>query len=292
MAIDFIELLYKTFPTYRLGDLVTIAGRCAIESREDTIQAANELAELKNTGYNIHAMRGGTFKPRTSARSFQGLGEDGLKYLCEAREQTGLPIVTEIMDTRDIELFRRYRIDVLQIGSRNMQNYSLLRTIGESRGTTPVLLKRGMCSNMKEIEGAIGYLGNSGLIFFTLRGLQKIDYGNPDIRELMNKMMHQNPNYRFFNDVDEIVTVKNLVSDKEHIIVGFDPSHIAGNWQYVPQVAKEAVEHGADFLIIETVSEKQGGRKRKCDGEQGVVPTQLAQILDECNKIYRNRIQN
>lgn len=268
-----------------------IAGRCAIESREDAIQAANELIELRNNGYKIHGMRGGVFKPRTSYKSFQGLGEIGLIYLCEAREQTGFPIVTEIMDGGDIELFKRYGVDVWQIGSRNMQNYSLLKAIGETRGEIPVLLKRGMCSNMKEIEGAIGYLGDSGLVFFTLRGLQKMDYGNSEIRKLMECMKHQNPDYRFFNDVDEITTVKNLVKSKEHVVVGFDPSHIAGNWQYVPQVAKEAVEHGANFLIIETVSEKEYGRKRKCDGEQGLTPLQLARTLGECVNIHRNYIK-
>jgi len=281
---DYVSLFRDTplKKRYNNGDLPIIAGYCAVPDIERTIEMSRSLSKLPN----VVCVRGGAYKPRTKPDSFQGLGEEGLKYLVEARELTGLPIVTEIIDPGDVDLFGKYGVDVWQIGSRNMQNFPLLRKVGENRGKTPVLLKRGMSSKPEEVLGSIDYLGDTGLILLCLRGLQKMDYGNPEIARLREGMYHQNPEYRFHCDVDDIEPLKELLKDRNHVIVGFDPSHVSGSHVYVPKVSREAVEHSADFLLIETMLDNDERHGLKCDANQAITTSELEQLISELQKIY------
>ncbi len=275
--------LQKTFPAYKEGDLLVIAGPCAVESREDISNKAQRLAELRDQGYPIHGLRGGAFKPRTNPKSFQGLGEDGLRYLVEARERTGLPIVTEVMDPRQVDLFNRYGIDVWQIGSRNMQNYDLLREIGSNRDGKPVLMKRGMCAAPEEILGAIQYLGD-GPVLFCLRGLQWPIH-HPSLieksRELPHQRQHEGKDSRFWVDVDHIEHIRDYLKERQNnVIVGYDPSHPAGYWELVPQITRDAVDHGAEFLEIEIIGDEAERAHRECDGRQALTIDQLKGLMD------------
>ncbi|MBU7005277.1 3-deoxy-7-phosphoheptulonate synthase [Phosphitispora fastidiosa] len=204
--------------------LAIIAGPCAVEDRDLFIKAA---VQLKN--YGVQMLRGGAFKPRTSPYAFQGLAEEGLKILAEARRTTGLPVVTEVMDTRDVELVAGYA-DVIQIGSRNMQNFVLLKEVG--RGSTPVLLKRGLAATIEEWLMAAEYVmaeGNKNVILCE-RGIRTFE-----------------THTRNTLDISAIPAAHHL----SHLPVIVDPSHAAGKWGMVAPLAKAAVAAGADGLIIE-----------------------------------------
>ncbi len=204
--------------------LAIIAGPCAVEDRDLFIEAA---VKLKKTG--VQMLRGGAFKPRTSPYAFQGLAEEGLKILAEAKRITGLPVVTEVMDTRDVELVAGYA-DVIQIGSRNMQNFVLLKEVG--RGDRPVLLKRGLAATIEEWLMAAEYImaeGNNQIILCE-RGIRTFE-----------------THTRNTLDISAIPAVKHL----SHLPIIVDPSHAAGKWGMVAPLAKAAVAAGADGLIIE-----------------------------------------
>ena len=271
-------------------ELIVIAGPCTIESRED-FSILESVALLNEQQKIVHALRGGSYKPRTSPNSFQGLGREALEILREARERTGLPIVTEIMDLRNIELFLEMQVDIFQVGSRNMQNYELLKELG--RYNVPVLLKRGLAADFDEVKGAIDYLKFHHAdrpVMLCLRGLKKMDYGVSGIAGLRDSQRGQNIEYRFFSDAEDIKKAKEIVDGMKNVIVGFDPSHVAGHEKYVREISESAVENGADFLMIEVIRNESQRPLRQCDGKQAVVVNNLNTLLQSCRTIYGNRI--
>jgi 3-deoxy-7-phosphoheptulonate synthase len=201
-----------------------MAGPCSVESREQILATADAV---KAAGATI--LRGGAFKPRTSPYSFQGLEEEGLRLLAEARERTGLPVVTEAMDASQLDLVARYA-DMIQIGARNMQNYPLLREAGRVR--LPVLLKRGVSATLEELLLAAEYILNEGNYQVVLceRGIRGF-----------------NSHTRYTLDLSAVPVLKRLT----HLPVVVDPSHGTGKWRYVAPMARAAVAAGADGLMIE-----------------------------------------
>jgi 3-deoxy-7-phosphoheptulonate synthase len=204
--------------------ICVMAGPCTVESPQMLFDTARLVKER-----GAHVLRGGAFKPSTSPYSFHGMGEEGLRLLAEAREQTGLPVITEVMDTRDVELVSRYA-DILQIGTRNMANYSLLREVGESR--TPVMLKRGWASTIEEWMQAAEYIASRGNynIILCERGIRSFETYT-----------------RNTFDINAIPAVKEL----SHLPIVADPAHGTGRWTLVNAVARGALAAGADGLMIE-----------------------------------------
>ncbi len=231
------------------GRLVVIGGPCSVETEEDVVATARAV---KAAG--AHMLRGGAFKPRSSPHAFEGHGEDGLRILAAARAETGLPIVTEVVDTRDVELVSRYA-DVLQIGSRNGQNFPLLKEVG--RTEKPVLLKRGMWATIEEWLLAAEHIlsmGNRNLILCE-RGIRTYEAAT-----------------RFTFDVNAIALVKRL----SHLPVLGDPSHGTGHWYLVEPVALAAVAAGADGLLIEVHPNPD---KALSDGAQSLTFENFEQLM-------------
>jgi len=232
-------------------EIVIFAGPCAVENKEYFFETARYV---KSAGAKI--LRGGAFKPRTSPYAFQGLQEDGLKMLAEAREMTGLKIVTEVIDPRDVELVAEYA-DIIQIGARNMQNFRLLQEIGASM--KPVLLKRGISSTIEEWLMAAEYM--------MLEGNQKIILCERGIRTYETAT-------RNTLDISAIPVSK----EHSHLPVIVDPSHSAGTWKYVSPLSKAAIAAGADGLIIEVHSNPE---KALCDGPQSLKLDTFSQLVKE-----------
>lgn len=235
--------------------VVVMAGPCAIENKETYIDTAKKV---KETGADI--LRGGAFKPRTSPYSFQGLEEDGLKIMAEAREITGLKLVTEVVDTRDVELVASYT-DIIQIGARNMQNFRLLKEVGLYK--KPVLLKRGLSATIEEWLMAAEYIiseGNQNVILCE-RGIRTFETAT-----------------RNTVDLSAIPVVKEL----SHLPIIVDPSHATGTWKYVSALSKGAVATGADGLIIEVHSDPNCAL---CDGPQSLRPSKFSQVMEELEKV-------
>ncbi|MCM8790856.1 MAG: 3-deoxy-7-phosphoheptulonate synthase [Candidatus Omnitrophica bacterium] len=235
--------------------LVIMAGPCSVEDEKLLINIAKKV---KSAGATV--LRGGAFKPRTSPYSFQGLGEKGLKYLAQARKETGLKIVTELMDLRDTELVAKYA-DIIQIGARNMQNFNLLKEVGKTR--KPVLLKRGMSSTIKELLMSAEYVlseGNFNVILCE-RGIRTFEDAT-----------------RFTLDINAIAVVKSL----SHLPIIVDPSHATGKWGLVGAASKAAVAAGADGLIIEVHPNPE---EAFSDGEQSLYPENFAKLMKEVKKI-------
>jgi 3-deoxy-7-phosphoheptulonate synthase len=231
------------------GSLVIMAGPCAVEDYDRTLATALALKE-----YGVHVFRGGAFKPRTSPYSFQGLGKEGLEILAAVRDATGLPVVTEVLDTRDVELVCRYA-DVIQIGSRNMHNYALLREAG--RAQKPVLLKRGLAATLEEWLLAAEYVlaeGNDRVVLCE-RGIRTFE-----------------THTRNTLDVSAIAAAKSL----SHLPVIADPSHAAGRRDLVAPLALAAVAAGADGVMVE-VHPCPG--EALCDGEQSLDPAAFARLV-------------
>ncbi|MGB9672747.1 MAG: 3-deoxy-7-phosphoheptulonate synthase, partial [Anaerolineales bacterium] len=210
--------------TIGTNSIVLIAGPCSVESRSQLLETAYAVKEA-----GAHALRGGAYKPRTSPYAFQGLGEEGLEILAEARELTGMPIVTEVMSTEQVKLVTKYA-DVLQIGARNMQNYALLHAAGESQH--PVLIKRGMMATIEELLMAAEYVlsHDNRRVILCERGIRTFETAT-----------------RNTTDINAIPVLKSAT----HLPVILDPSHSTGNWEYVTAVARAAIAAGADGLIIE-----------------------------------------
>jgi 3-deoxy-7-phosphoheptulonate synthase len=232
-----------------------IAGPCAVENRTMIVSIAEKV---KNAGASF--LRGGAFKPRSSPYSFQGLREEGLKYLSEAREKTGLPIVTELMDPRDIEIVIRYS-DVVQIGTRNMQNFSLLLEVGMC--DKPILLKRGLSATIKEWLMAAEYIMS--------RGNQKVILCERGIRTFETAT-------RNTLDLSAVPLLKQLT----HLPIVVDPSHGVGKWDLVAPMSKAAVAAGADGLIIEVHTNPE---EALSDGEQSIKPSAFKKLMDELKPI-------
>jgi 3-deoxy-7-phosphoheptulonate synthase len=238
------------------GDEMTVmAGPCSVESREQII----ETAKIVKAG-GAQILRGGAFKPRTSPYSFQGLGEEGLKLMAEAREETGLKIVTELMDIEHIDVVCKYT-DIIQIGARNMQNYSLLKEIGKL--DKPVMLKRGMAATIKEWLLAAEYVMNNGNhnVILCERGVRTFG------EETRNTM-----------DLSSIPLVQQL----SHLPVIADPSHGTGRWELVIPVARAAVAVGADGIMVEVHPDPQNALS---DGPQSLKPKNFNLMMDELKAI-------
>ncbi|MCS6909419.1 MAG: 3-deoxy-7-phosphoheptulonate synthase [Anaerolineales bacterium] len=235
--------------------LVVIAGPCSVESRSQILETALAVKEAGAT-----ALRGGAFKPRTSPYSFQGLGEEGLQYLAEARDMTGLPIVTEAMSEEQVTLVARYA-DVIQIGARNMQNYDLLRAAGKA--DKPVLLKRGMMSTIEELLMSAEYIlaGGNSRVMLCERGIRTFE------RYTRNT-----------TDINAIPVIKQLT----HLPVLLDPSHGTGKWEYVIPVARAAIAAGADGLLVEV---HPNPVEALSDGAQSLKPEKFAQLVREVRRI-------
>jgi len=232
-------------------DLAIIAGPCTVESRAQIVETAHAVREAGAT-----ALRGGAFKPRTSPYAFQGLGEEGLRYLAEAREATGLPVVTEVMDPQAVPLVCQYA-DVLQIGARNMQNYTLLHAVGESQH--PVLLKRGMSSTIEELLMAAEYILSHGNMRVMLceRGIRTFETYT-----------------RNTFDLNAIPVIKQI----SHLPILADPSHAVGKYEYVESVALGAVAAGADGVIVEVHLDPENAAS---DGRQSLKPERFAALVEK-----------
>jgi 3-deoxy-7-phosphoheptulonate synthase len=232
-----------------------IAGPCAVESKTMIVSIAEKV---KNAGATF--LRGGAFKPRSSPYSFQGLGEEGLRYLLEAKKKTGLPIVTELMDPRDIEIIIKYS-DVIQIGTRNMQNFRLLLEVGMCN--KPILLKRGLSATIKEWLMAAEYIMS--------RGNQEVILCERGIRTFETAT-------RNTLDISAIPLLKQLT----HLPVMVDPSHGVGKWDLVAPMSKAAVAAGADGLLIEVHTNPE---EALSDGEQSIKPTAFKKLMEELKPI-------
>jgi len=238
------------------GDkLHVMAGPCAIEGREEAL----EIAEIAAKG-GAKILRGGAFKPRTSPYDFQGLKEEGLKYMKEAGEQFGLKIISEVVDTRDVDLVAEY-VDIIQIGARNMQNFALLMEVARTK--KPVLLKRGLSSTIEEWIMASEYILNGGNpnVMFCERGIRTFE------------TMTRNT-----LDLSAVPLLKNLT----HLPVIVDPSHGTGKWKLVSPMSKAAVACGADGLIIEVHPNPECALS---DGPQSLTPEKYYQLMSEIGSI-------
>ena len=236
-------------------EIILMAGPCAVESREQILETAIAVKEA-----GAHVLRGGAYKPRTSPYSFQGLGEEGLELLAEARQATGLPVVTEVMSPEQVPLVMRYA-DVFQIGARNMQNYALLHAVGESNH--PVLLKRGMMSTIEELLMSAEYILSHGntRVMLCERGIRTFE------RYTRNT-----------TDINAIPVIK-LMS---HLPVILDPSHGTGKWEYVTAVARAGIAAGADGLIVEVHPHPE---EAASDGAQSLKPEKFAQLVREVRRV-------
>lgn len=241
----------------RVGDngVVLIAGPCSVENRTQLLETAHAVREA-----GAHALRGGAFKPRTSPYSFQGLGEEGLQLLAEAREATGMPVVTEIMAPEHIPLLTRYA-DVLQVGARNMQNYALLHAVGESQH--PVLLKRGLMASIDEMLMSAEYILSHGnrRVMLCERGIRTFETST-----------------RNTTDINAIPVLKALT----HLPVILDPSHSTGHWEYVTAIARAGIAAGADGLIVEVHNSPADALS---DGGQSLKPERFAELVKQARAI-------
>ncbi len=228
-----------------------MAGPCAVESREQIMESA---AAVKEAGANI--LRGGAFKPRTSPYSFQGLEAEGLKYLREAGDAYDLPVVTEIMSEHQLPLLEEYS-DMLQVGARNMQNFSLLRAVGKS--TKPVLLKRGMMSTISEFLMSAEYV---------------LSEGNPNVILCERGIRTFETETRNTLDIQAVPVVKR----HSHLPIVIDPSHAAGQWDLVIPMARAAVAAGADGVIVEVHPNPEVAVS---DGQQSLKPEVFKQMMNE-----------
>jgi len=235
--------------------ITVMAGPCAVEKLEITVGIAKEVAEAGAT-----ILRGGAYKPRSSPYSFQGLGQEGLAFLAEARKQTGLPVVSEILDPRDLGYFLEHA-DIIQIGARNMQNFELLKEVGAY--DKPVLLKRGLSATIKEFLLSAEYIMSRGNrnVMLCERGIRTFE-----------------TQYRNTLDLAAVPTLKEM----SHLPVIVDPSHATGNWKLVAPMAKAAIAAGADGLLIEVHSNPECAL---CDGEESLKPSRFHTLMNDLKKV-------
>jgi len=253
----------KSYPTkisfgeFTIGgsEVVIIAGPCAVENHEQLLETAKAV---KSAGGKI--LRGGAFKPRSSPYNFQGLGQEGIKMLGDIRMETGLPFVTEVMDTRQVEFVAEYA-DMLQVGSRNMQNYPLLKEVGMLR--KPVMLKRGMMATLEEFLLAAEYILNQGneQVILCERGIRTFETTT-----------------RNTLDLSAVPMLKHMT----HLPVIVDPSHGTGLRWMVPAMAKAAVAAGADGLIMEVHYKPE---EALCDGYQSLNPEEFVHLMTDLKKV-------
>jgi 3-deoxy-7-phosphoheptulonate synthase len=237
------------------GHFTVMAGPCAVESRDQLLTAAQAV---KSSGAKI--LRGGAYKPRTSPYSFQGMKEQGLELLAEARSATGLPIITEVLDTRDVDVVAKHA-DILQIGARNMQNFALLESVGHQR--KPVLLKRGLSATIQEFLMAAEYIVSKGnyQVILCERGIRTFE------------TMTRNT-----LDLGSIPVIKRLT----HLPIIVDPSHGTGDWRSVPALARAAAAVGCDGLMIEVHPDPA---RALSDGPQSLTPKRFDQLMHSIRAI-------
>jgi 3-deoxy-7-phosphoheptulonate synthase len=236
-------------------ELIIIAGPCSVESRTQILETALAVREA-----GAHALRGGAFKPRTSPYSFQGLGLIGLELLAEARQVSGLPIVTEVMTPEQIPMIAQYA-DMLQLGARNMQNFSLLHALGESQKS--ILLKRGMSATVEELLMSAEYI---------------LSHGNRRVVLCERGIRTYETITRNTTDINAVPVLKTLT----HLPVILDPSHSTGDWKYVTAIARAAIAAGADGLIIEVHPEPA---EALSDGGQSLKPERFAELVSQVRGI-------
>jgi 3-deoxy-7-phosphoheptulonate synthase len=236
-------------------NVVVMAGPCSVESRAQVLEVAERV---KAAGAAV--LRGGAFKPRTSPYSFQGMEEEGLKILDEARRETGLPVVTEVMEPEKVDVVAAHA-DILQIGARNVQNFSLLRRVAETR--KPVLLKRGMSTSIQEWLLSAEYIlsGGNPQVILCERGIRTFETAT-----------------RFTLDLNAVPVVKKLT----HLPVMVDPSHGTGHWEYVEAMAMAGVAAGADGLIIEVHPRPE---EALSDGPQSLKPERFAALMGKVRRV-------
>jgi len=237
------------------GRVTVIAGPCSVESRESLMACAKEVQEA---GASI--LRGGAFKPRTSPYAFQGLGAEGLEFLSEAKKETGMPIISELMDPRDTGLVSEH-VDIIQIGARNMQNFRLLTEAGKTK--KPVLLKRGLSATIKEFLMSAEYIaaqGNSEIILCE-RGIRTFETATRNTLDL---------------------SAVPVLKQETHLPVFVDPSHAVGKWDLVAALSRAAVAVGADGLMIEVHVDPENAL---CDGSQSLKPKKFAALMDDIRKV-------
>jgi len=234
-----------------------MAGPCSVESREQITQAAHAVKEA-----GAHILRGGAYKPRSSPYSFQGLEEDGLKLLAEAREATGLPFVTEVLTPEQVPIVAEHA-DILQVGARNMQNFGLLRVIGKTN--KPVFLKRGMAATITELLMSAEYIMAEGnqQVMLCERGIRTFE------TETRNTL-----------DLSAVPVLKKLT----HLPIIVDPSHGTGHWDYVTPMARAAVAAGADGVMVEVHPHPEAAFS---DGPQSLKPKRFARLMDEIRPIVK-----
>ena len=235
--------------------VIVMAGPCSIESLEQMRETAVAVKEA-----GAHLLRGGAFKPRTSPYSFQGMGEAGLKILAQVREETDLHVITEVMAPEQVDLVAQYA-DVLQIGTRNMQNYALLNAVG--RSGKPVLLKRGMMSTIEELLMSAEYIMSNGnhKVILCERGIRTFE------KYTRNTL-----------DINAVPVLKELT----HLPVVVDPSHATGRWTLVKAASKAAVAAGADGIIVEV---HPNPAEALSDGEQSLKPHRFVELMEEVKLI-------
>lgn len=243
----------------KIGDkkVIVMAGPCSVENAKMLLETGRKV---KHSGALI--LRGGAFKPRSSPYSFQGLGEEALKYLRDVKKETGLKIITEVMDTRDVWLVEKYA-DIMQIGARNMQNFNLLKEVGLSK--KPVLLKRGMSATIKEFLMSAEYILSNGNFNCILceRGIRTFE-----------------DTTRFTLDLSAVPVIKRL----SHLPVIIDPSHATGKWYLISSMAKAAVAAGADGLIVEVHPRPE---EAFSDGEQSLFPEKFDVMMKELRLVAK-----
>lgn len=238
--------------------IAVMAGPCAVESKEQLMEAARVVKEC-----GACILRGGAFKPRTSPFSFQGLEEAGLELLAQARERYGMPVVTEVVDPHHVNMVSKYA-DILQVGSRNMQNFALLTAIGKSK--SPVVLKRGFSCTVTEWLTAADYLlaEENNQVILCERGIRTFEDST-----------------RFSLDISSIAVIKRF----SHLPVIVDPSHAAGHHSLVPAIAKAAIAAGADGLLIEV---HPNPKEALVDGLQSLTPSDFARLMEELRLIAKS----
>jgi len=239
------------------GTFVVMAGPCSVESHDQIMESAYTV--IKGRG---HILRGGAFKPRTSPYSFQGMEEEGLRLLSKARESLGLPFITEVMNTTDVDLVEEYA-DILQIGARNVQNFPLLKKVGRSR--KPVLLKRGLMTTIEELLMSAEYILSSGNeeVMLCERGIRTFETAT-----------------RNTLDISAVPVLKECT----HLPVIVDPSHAAGHWRYVAPLAKAAVAVGADGILVEVHPHPE---LAVSDGLQSLKPERFYKLMEELRTLER-----
>jgi 3-deoxy-7-phosphoheptulonate synthase len=239
-------------------EVIIMAGPCSVESRSQLLETAQAI---KEAGGQI--LRGGAYKPRTSPYSFQGLGEEGLEILAEARELTGMPIVTEVTSHDLVPLVAKYA-DIFQIGARNMQNFALLNAVGESQ--KPILLKRGLSATIEELLMSAEYI---------------LSHGNRQVILCERGIRTYETSTRNTTDINAIPVLKSLT----HLPVFLDPSHSTGHWEFVTPIARAGIAAGADGLIIEVHLSPD---KALSDGAQSLKPERFAQLVRQARAIAKD----